>query len=394
MATDGHQTEDPDGQQARTTPPGMQRLVERIIVARPVDDTLVGIVLVFRTGSLLWMLALVISTLANDPGADRAIVLGSMAVAIVWTALTFWAARARVIGSKGYAAFDGLVALAISLTPGLAGAEFRFFGGMPLSWLFVAALAGGLLWAWWASAAMALLQVIGVFALRTGYGPTEVIGQIMIFLVPALVIGFAFDTLRWAEGALAEERTRRALETERADVAARLHDSVLQTLSLIQARTEEPETKNLARRERRKLRGLIDRLAFGPDASLKGRILEIAEDVEDDHLVSIETAIAGNDAMDEPLERLLSVVSEGLVNAAKHSGCDRISLFVEVGPDAASATVKDDGGALEDEAVRARLVERYRTRMGHHGEAVSVDVVPGELTVLEARVRRIANVPE
>jgi signal transduction histidine kinase len=367
------------------------RLVERLIVARPVDETLVGIVLVFRTGSLVWMAALVVSTLASDPGANEVIVVASMAAAVAWTAATFWAAQAGVLGTKPYALLDGAVALALSLTPGLAGAEFRYFGGMPLSWLFVAALAGGFAWAWWASVAMGALQVGGVFVLDTGYGTTETVGQVMIFVVPALVIGFAFDTLRWAEGALAEERARRRVEEERVDVANQLHDSVLQTLALIEGRTAEAETRNLARRERRKLRGFIDRLAFGTDTSVKARVLEVAEDVEDAHLVTVDTAIAGNDSMDESLERLVSVVSEALVNAAKHSGSERISVYVEVKPDVATATVKDEGAGIGNAAQRAQLESRYLARLGPSGTAVTVKSTPGELTVVEATVRRMAH---
>ncbi len=380
-----------DRHDAARTPPGVYRLVERLIVARPVEDTLVGVVLVFRTGSLVWMAALVVSTLANDAEADERIVVGSMIVAVLWTIATFVVARADVLGRKWYALVDGAIALAMSLTPGIAGAEFRFFGGMPLSWLFVAALAGGFAWVIWASLLIGALQVAGVFVLETGYGPTETIGQVMIFLVPAVVIGFAFDTLRWAEGALAEERSRRIVEQERADVADRLHDSVLQTLSLIEGRTTEPAIRNLARRERRKLRGLIDRLSFGDDTSIKARLLELAEDVEDDHLITVESAIVGNASMDQALERLVAVVHEALVNAAKHSGSDRVSVYVEVGAETVLATVKDDGVGLERTEAKRRLESRYLQRLGGGAIRATVRSGPDQPTVVEVEMARDAD---
>lgn len=373
------------------TPPGVYRLVERLIVARPVEDTLVGVVLVFRTGSLVWMAALVGSTLANDPGADERLVVGSMIVAVVWTVATFVAARAGVLGEPWYALVDGIAALAMSLAPGLADAEFRFFGGMPLSWLFVAALAGGFAWVIWSSLLIGALQVAGVWVLDTGYGPTEIIGQVMIFVVPAVVIGFAFDTLRWAEGALAEERSKRIVEQERADVADRLHDSVLQTLSLIEGRTTDPEIRNLARRERRKLRGLIDRLAFGDDTSIKARLLELTEDVEDDHLISVEVAIVGNASMDQELERLVAVVHEALLNAAKHSGSDRVSVYVEIGADSVLATVKDDGDGLERNEAKRRLEARYLDRLGAGAIRATVRSGTDQPTVVEVEMARGAH---
>ena len=188
--------------------------------------------------------------------------------------------------------------------------------------------------------------------------------------------------------ALAGERAERIRREERADVATRLHDSVLQTLAVIESRTEEPETRRLARRERHDMRRLIDSLSFGSEQSLKGRLLEIADQVEDRHMVTVESAFVSNAALDDDLERLCLAAGEALINAAKHSGCDRLSLFAEVRPNAATATVKDDGRGITEERLRAALEASLAERVAASNGTAVVQTTPDTLTIVEISVER------
>ena len=93
------------------------------------------------------------------------------------------------------------------------------------------------------------------------------------------------------------ERTARIRSDERADVAARVHDSVLQTLALIQRHADEPRrVAALARRQERELRGwLYGDQPLGDDgSSLVAALSAAAADVEELHGVRIELASAGD----------------------------------------------------------------------------------------------------
>ena len=367
----------------------------RLLVALPLEDLLRITVVAFRVGAYIWMAILTIVTLATDTAANQAIVIAALILATVWTAFTVLAGLRKWIGTWWFLACDAVVIIALAMAPGIAGASDFFYGGMPLSFLFIAAYTGGSLWTIFAAFMLSAATLTGAAVSSREATPTADVGLILVFIIPALVIAWAFDTLRFtnrqreiAEEALEHERAERIRQKERADVATRLHDSVLQTLAVIEGRSGEPETRHLARRERHAVRRLIDSLSFGADHSFKGKLLEIADGVEDIYLIRVDSAFVGNTGIDVSLEQLCAVTREALTNAAKHSGCERISLFAEIADGHATTTVKDEGVGIPDERVRESLERALAARLDGLDASIVVRTTPNTLTAVEASIER------
>jgi signal transduction histidine kinase len=158
---------------------------------------------------------------------------------------------------------------------------------------------------------------------------------------------------------LRAEEQRRATSEAKADVAAHLHDSVLQTLALIQKRAEAPtEVVTLARRQERELREWLYGNPRQPDASLKAALEQVASDLESDHGVPIDIVVVGGDVnIDERnTERISGLVAasrEAMANGARHSGSPKVSVYVEVATDAVDVFIRDTGVGFDREDVEA-----------------------------------------
>jgi signal transduction histidine kinase/phage shock protein PspC (stress-responsive transcriptional regulator) len=200
------------------------------------------------------------------------------------------------------------------------------------------------------------------------------------------VVGIALITGPWwmrLVAQLSDERNERIRSQERADIAAHLHDSVLQTLALIQRNAESPrEVARLARGQERELRGLLygTRSATG---QLADELRRAAGEVEDDYAVSVEVVVVGDIALTDNLAALVSAARESLVNAAKHSKTTTVSLYAEVEADSVHAFVKDrgvgfdlDDVAEDRQGVRGSIVARVE----RHGGTVDIVSRPGQGT--------------
>ena len=172
-----------------------------------------------------------------------------------------------------------------------------------------------------------------------------VVGGLAIFVAPALG-----RLLR----RLDDERDARIREDERARVAAHLHDSVLQSLVLIQ-RTEDPRRMaGLARRQERELRAwLYGGAPLGAPASLHAAIDAMAVAVESDHDVRVEAIVVGDQPLDDASRALVAAIREAVVNAARHAGVDRVDVFVEADSGELAGFVRDTGCGFDPGAVAA-----------------------------------------
>ncbi|HEV3382187.1 MAG TPA: ATP-binding protein [Trebonia sp.] len=186
---------------------------------------------------------------------------------------------------------------------------------------------------------------------------------------------------------LVDERQARARAEERAEVAARVHDSVLQTLALIQRRSADPAAVvQLARAQERELRSLLfeGKAPGGASSESFGDgVREIQRDVEARHEVPVEVVTVGDCPLSDDLSALLFAAREAVVNAAKWSGAPVISLFAEVSPDKTEVVVRDRGKGFDPATVpddRKGLAESVRGRMSRHGGSVTVQSAPGEGT--------------
>jgi signal transduction histidine kinase/phage shock protein PspC (stress-responsive transcriptional regulator) len=155
---------------------------------------------------------------------------------------------------------------------------------------------------------------------------------------------------------LGSERRERIRSQERADVAAHLHDSVLQTLALLQKNAADPATvATLARRQERELRSWLYGEDQLPGDSLTAALRDVRADVEDTHHVAVELVVVGDAPLDATsgsgLVALVRATREAVVNAAKHAGVDRVDVYAEVGAAQAEVFVRDRGVGFDPEAI-------------------------------------------
>jgi signal transduction histidine kinase len=186
--------------------------------------------------------------------------------------------------------------------------------------------------------------------------------------------------LGWWRDAAAERRARIRTE-ERAEVAAQVHDSVLQTLTLIQRSSHDPdEVMRLARTEERALR----RWLYAPTGDASRTLVAALEaeiaDVEGRFACAVELVPVGDVARDDRVDALVAAAREAVVNAAKHAG-GTISVYVECGRDSVDVFVRDRGPGFDPGAVpddRLGLRDSVHARMARVGGSATVRSAPGE----------------
>jgi signal transduction histidine kinase len=198
--------------------------------------------------------------------------------------------------------------------------------------------------------------------------------------------------LRLARDLIVERRERVRAE-ERADMAAHIHDSVLQTLALIQRSSGDPgEVRRLARAQERELRawlfearppGSFDEREI---ATLSAGAAAIAHAVEESHRVVVDVVVVGDCPLDDELRALLAAGRESVVNAAKWSEAPTVSVFAEVEDDRVSMFVRDRGIGFDPDSVakdRRGIAESVRARMARHGGTAVIRSTPGHGTEVE-----------
>ena len=247
-------------------------------------------------------------------------------------------------------------------------------------------------------AGSAVLLAIGLGWLLSLHGGTQLLAPLGGFLLvaAALVLLLGPWWLRIARD-LVLERQGRARAEERADIAAHMHDSVLQTLALIQRRAEDPQAVvQLARAQERDLRSWLfeGRAPGDADASSFAEgVRQIQRDVEAMHGVPVEVVIVGDCPLDEHIAALLAAGREATVNAAKWSGAAVVSVFAEVEADKVNVAVRDRGKGFDPAAVpgdRKGVAESIRGRMSRHGGEATVQSAPGEGTKVTLTMSRTA----
>ena len=148
------------------------------------------------------------------------------------------------------------------------------------------------------------------------------------------------------------ERQQRIRADERAQVAAHLHDSVLQTLALVQRSDDPAHMSALARRQERELRGWLYGENYGPrQATLKVAVEHLAGVVEDRYGAVIDVVIVGDAELDTAVESLVAAAGEAMTNAARWSGSSDIGVYVEATESQVEVFVRDRGIGFDPEAV-------------------------------------------
>jgi signal transduction histidine kinase len=249
----------------------------------------------------------------------------------------------------------------------------------------------------------AVLLVVGLTTLLSGRPDFSALRQLggLALVVAAILLALGPWWLRIARDLVVERQARIRAE-ERADMAARVHDSVLQTLALIQRRAGDPQQViQLARAQERELRSwLFDGQApgslDGPGMTLAAGIRLIQQEVEAQHGVPVEAITVGDCDLDDDLTALLAAAREATVNAVKWSGASEVSVFAEVEPTEVAVFVRDRGKGFDPAAVpsdRKGLAESIHARMARRGGSAVVRSAPGEGTEVSLRMPRVARQP-
>lgn len=285
------------------------------------------------------------------------IVLGLAAVAGLLDAL----------GLSGAEVAGGTLVIAGLLTVLRRGGSIRPGGRLPV--IGVLLIAGG---------AVILLSHTGGRPAAL-MGPGAVIGMLLLVVGPWI----------WR---LQEERGEQIRLEERAAVAARVHDSVLQTLALVQRHADDPaRVSSLARRQERELRRWLYGSGVAEASSLADALADAAADVEELHGIRVELSNAGDAPLDERLEQIVLAAREALTNAAKFSGVSEVSVYAEVTAAEIEVFVRDRGAGFDRAAVpedRRGLAESVEGRMTRAGGSAIVTSAPGEGTEVELRLPR------
>lgn len=242
---------------------------------------------------------------------------------------------------------------------------------------------------------------------RVGIGVTLVVAAAIVFLqlsgalaaasdvalaaiVVAIALGVIFAPwfLRMATS-LSLERAERIRSQERAEVAAHLHDSVLQTLALVQRRAGNPrEVAALARRQERELRSWLSGRpgAEAGEHGLAGALEKAAEEIEEAHGVAVDVVAVGDVKLDRDGTALVAAAREAMLNAAKFGDGSAVAVYAEAGDGRLQVFVRDRGPGFDPAAIpadRRGVRESIVGRMERHGGRAAINASPGGGTEVE-----------
>lgn len=223
----------------------------------------------------------------------------------------------------------------------------------------------------------------------------DLLGYVRTALVPVLLtlLGIALVSGPWLlklGQQLTEERRSRIRLEERSEIAAHLHDSVLQTLALIQ-RTSDPRTvSSLARVQERELRAwLYGRAGSFDEAYLSVALDAMAGRIERRHQVPIEVVVVGDVRMNERLQAFIAACAEAISNAARHSGAPLVSVYVEIENGGITAYVRDEGRGFDVADVsldRRGISESITGRLERVGGSATIQSEPSEGTEVQLQM--------
>lgn len=242
-----------------------------------------------------------------------------------------------------------------------------------------------------------VLTIIGVLLLATqergwaGMGDAAL--SALAVLTGAVVILTPWGLRLWEK--VKREQAQAIRATERADIAAHLHDSVLQTLALIQRKADDPaQVQRLARAQERELRAWLYGGGQSAETTLAAAAKAAADDLEDRYGVPVEVVVTGDHPLDPDTQALVRALTEAMSNAVRHAR-PPVSAYVECGASGIEAFVRDHGDGFDLDAVpadrlgvRGSIVERIER---HGGTARIRRLSDGTEVALTLPVHRPVN---
>jgi signal transduction histidine kinase len=248
-----------------------------------------------------------------------------------------------------------------------------------------------------------VLGICGLFVLIVGHGTAAALRPVggAVLVVAAIAVVFGPWWLSLARDLLSE-RQARAMAEERAQMAAHVHDSVLQTLALIQRSADDPRhVVQLARAQERELRSWL--FEGRPPGTIGDEATTVADgigliqrQVEADHGITVQVVVVGDCQLTDGLRALLDASREATVNAAKWSGALHVSFYAEVERDAVMIFVRDRGRGFDPHAVRGDrqgIAQSIRARMARYGGSATIRSAPGAGAEVELSMPRRAMIP-
>jgi signal transduction histidine kinase len=336
------------------------------------------------------MLVLVLVALARDPMPHPAFAWALAGASVIWALVTSF----DQVGGQGsdptwVTAGDAILASYALLAPAAAGSTDFFYGGFPGIAVVIAAVRGRR-WGW--SVAGLLSSVtLARFEVADLGDVLSRLSQLVTYLMLAGIVGWAVHVIYQTDAArrLAEEAEARAEEKSR--VAAHLHDSVLQTLALIQRESaDSARVVSLARRQERDLREWLFGATGLKSAGVADAVRRVAADIEESYRVKVEVVAVGEASSLHPAaEALVSAGREAIINAAKHSGAEVVSVYVEADHSALRLFVRDRGVGFDPEEValdRRGLHDSITRRLAQEGGRSEIHSAPGEGTEVRLEV--------
>lgn len=420
-----------DATEAAREAPEASRVVQR--ASRPLEEAWVGGVCAGLASNLGWP---VLGVRAAFVALGAVQFLGVAAYLILWLALppaglrqasrrgTDSSDRAAATGSspRNWIADLGQgLALAL-LGVGLVALQPLLGLGIGLAWTAAGALASLGLFALWSASDQMSTRLVGAGVRRRWVLLTPggwllwlriVVGLVLLtgagWLALVLIAPRGWEATMWIVAlvvsglglalvpvgnqvrfALSAEREARLIADAQADVAAHLHDSVLQTLALIQRQADDRQrVAKLARRQERELREWL----YGDtitDPTLAAAMKRVAADIEDAHGASVELVLVGDTPLTESLEAVVRAAGEAIANAAKHSGQGVVDVYAEADEGQVEVFVRDRGVGFDVESVAADRQGVRRSildRMARHGGRAQVKSALGEGTEVRLEMR-------
>ena len=250
-------------------------------------------------------------------------------------------------------------------------------------------------WAAWARLAAGVGLIVTALVLFSFRGGSIAMARDITVAALLTIVGLAIVVGPWVfrlASDLTAERAERVRNQERADMAAHLHDSVLQTLALIQKNANDgPTVARLARSQERDLRSWLYVGEATDDSTVASALRGAAAAVEDAHGVSVEVVNVGDCPMTEQLRPVVNATREAVTNAAKHAGTGQVDVYAEVTDSAVDVFVRDRGRGFDLSAIaedRYGVRNSIMDRMGRHGGTADVRSTPGEGTEVRLHLPR------
>lgn len=363
-----------------------------------VDAALGRVALVLRQIGAVWMAALTTVYGLSGQVDVPLVAVATTAVGVGWAVLAWlsgWMRRAAG-HDWGLLAVDLGVTVAVIIVPALAGEASSYTGGYPFAALVVALAAAGRRGVVVATAVLSAATLVALGLVGRELSPV-VLSNLLLYVLGAVALWLGVEVIRANERRARRAEAALAVAEERAATATHLHDSVLQTLALVQRRADDAgAVRSLARRQERELREWL----FPPDPDegaehgqprLLGPALEAhAEEVEERYGVAVRVVAVGQAARlalpaddAEGLCALVLAAREAMANAAAHAEVASVDVFAELEAGAVTAYVRDRGPGFDLAAVpadRQGLRGSIVGRVERAGGSATITTEPGRGT--------------